>query len=135
MVTMGLALAPAQAADVPALAVELNKLETYEKGCRSYVVITNTSETGYQAVKLDLVLFQPDGIISRRFAVDLAPLKAAKTTVKLFDIEGLACDKIASLLVNDVLECRSDAGPVADCLSLMALTSVAGAPLTKYIKR
>jgi hypothetical protein len=126
-----MALPPAQAADAPALGVELNKLETFDKGCRAYVVINNTSEAAFQSIKLDLVLFQPDGVIARRFAVDLAPLKAAKKTVKLFDIDGLGCDKISSVLVNDVMECKSEAGPQADCLSKMSLSSVAGAPLTK----
>lgn len=121
----------ARAADAPALVVELNKLETYDKGCRAYVVINNASESAFQSVKLDLVLFQPDGIIARRFAVDLAPLKGNKKTVKLFDMEGIACDKIASVLVNDVMDCKIDSGPVADCLTKMTLSSVAGAPLNK----
>ncbi len=131
----GCALAPvasaAQSGSGTGLGVELNKLEPYDKGCRAYVVINNTSDSGYQSVKLDLVLFQPDGVIARRFAVDLAPLKAAKKSVKLFDIENLPCDKISSVLVNDVMECKSDQGPVADCLAKMTLTSVSGAPLTK----
>ena len=122
---------PAAAAEAGGLGVELNKLETYDKGCRAYVVINNAGDTAYQAVKLDLVLFQPDGVIARRFAVDLAPLKATKKSVKLFDIDGLACDKISSVLVNDVMECKADAGPVVDCLAKMTLSSVAGAPLTK----
>ena len=121
----------ARAADAPTLGVELNKLETYDKGCRAYVVINNASESAFQSVKLDLVLFQPDGIIARRFAVDLAPLKGNKKTVKLFDMEGIACDKIASVLVNDVMDCKIDSGPVADCLTKMTLSSVAGAPLNK----
>ncbi len=121
----------AQAADTPPLKLELNKLETYDKGCRVYLVVGNASDTVYQAMKLDLVLFQPDGIIGRRVAVDLAPLKAAKTSVKLFDLEGLACEKVASVLINDVIECKADSGPVGDCLTRMTLSSVAGAPLTK----
>ena len=125
------AILPVAAADSHGLGVELNKLETYDKGCRAYVVINNTGDTAYQSVKLDLVLFQPDGVIARRFAVDLAPLKATKKSVKLFDIDGLACDKISSVLVNDVLDCKAEQGPVADCLAKMTLTSVAGAPLTK----
>jgi hypothetical protein len=113
------------------LSVELNKLETYDRGCRAYVVINNVSDHSYQSVKLDLVLFQPDGVIARRFAVDLAPLKSTKKTVKLFDMEGLACEKIASILVNDVMDCKIETGPIADCLSKMNMSSVAAAPLTK----
>lgn len=121
----------ANAADTPLLAVELNKLETYEKGCRAYVVVNNPGENAFQTVKVDLVLFQPDGVIARRFAVDLGPLKPAKKTVKLFDVEGLACDKIASVLVNDVMECKADSGVIPDCLTKISLSSVAGAPLNK----
>ena len=123
--------APALPADPPALSVELNKLETYDRGCRAYVVISNSSDHSYQSVKLDLVLFQPDGIIARRFAVDLAPLKNNKKTVKLFDMEGLGCDKIASVLVNDVMDCKIETGAIADCLAKITLSSVAAAPLTK----
>ena len=128
---IGVSGSSARAADAPALSVELNKLETYDKGCRAYVVINTAGESAFQSVKLDLVLFQPDGIIARRFAVDLAPLKGNKKTVKLFDMEGIACDKIASVLVNDVMDCKIDSGPVADCLTKMTLSSVAGAPLNK----
>lgn len=132
--TMGCAVVAAtitHAADAPLLAVELNKLETYEKGCRAYVVVNNAGEQAFQTVKVDLVLFQPDGVIARRFAVDLGPLKATKKTVKLFDVEGLACDKIASVLVNDVMECKADSGVIPDCLTKISLSSVAGAPLNK----
>lgn len=124
-------LSAAGAAAPPLLAVELNKLETYDKGCRAYVVMNNTGEQAFQTFKVDLVLFQPDGVIARRFLVDLGPLKSTKKTVKLFDIEGLACDKIASVLVNDVTECKADGGVITDCLAKITLSSVAGSPLNK----
>jgi hypothetical protein len=119
------------AADPPKLSVELNKLEPVDKGCTAYMVVTNPAETAYQSVKLDLVLFQPDGVIAKRISVDLAPVKPAKTTVKLFDIPGVECAKIANVLVNDVIECKSDAGVQTDCLARMAVTSVAAATLKK----
>jgi hypothetical protein len=115
----------------PTLALELNKLETYDKGCRAYMVINNTGDSAYQAVKLELVMFQPDGVIAKRIAIDLAPVKASKKIVKLFDIEGLACDKVANVLLNDVMECKADTGIVPDCLARVTLSSVAGAGFTK----
>lgn len=107
----------------PDLSVELNKLETLEKGCRAYVVVVNKGDTAYRTYKLDLVLFQTDGIIGRRFALDLAPLKPNKRVVKLFDLDGIACDRIGSLLINDVLECKSDSGSADDCLARMSVSS------------
>ncbi len=122
--------ASAHAADL-GLSVELNKLESQDKGCRAYMVVDNTGAVGYQSLKLDLVLFQTDGVIGRRFAVDLAPLKASKKTVKLFDLEGTACDKVGSLLINDIVECKSDTGPVADCLTGLTVKSLTNVQLSK----
>jgi hypothetical protein len=75
--------APALGAKAAGLTIELNKLEPQKESCRAYVVVTNNGSTVYQALKLDLVLFQPDGVIGRRFALDLGPLKAQKRSVKL----------------------------------------------------
>ena len=111
--------------------LELNKLETYEKGCRAYMVVNNTSDVTYQAYKLDLVLFQADGIIGKRFALDLAPLKPQKKTVKLFELDGVGCDKIGSFLINEVMECKADSGPVADCLQRMSTSSLTAVKISK----
>ena len=113
------------------LAVELNKLEAEGQGCRAYFVITNKTDTAYQALKLDLVLFRPDGVIGRRFAVDLAPLQANKRSVKLFDIDSTACDQVGSFLVNDVMECKSEAGPIPDCMKGLAVSTLTNVQLIK----
>ena len=122
---------PAGAADPPKLSLELNKLETVEKGCRVYLVVANSTDTGYAALKLDLALFQPDGVIGKRVAIDLSPVKPQKRTIKLFDLDGYPCDRIASVLLNDVTECRSDAGPVDNCVGAIALSSLSNVKLTK----
>jgi hypothetical protein len=118
-------------AEPKALSVELNKLEPQGAGCRAYVVVQNDDDTAYQTFKLDLVLFQQDGVIGRRFAMDLAPLKPKKRTVKLFDLDNISCDKIGSFLINDVVECKSDAGPVEGCLAGMTVKSLTSAQLSK----
>lgn len=123
--------APAAAAPAGELALQLNKLETYEKGCRAYMVVNNTTATSYQAYKLDLVLFQEDGVIGRRFALDLAPLKPQKRTVKLFELDGVGCDKIGSFLINEVMECKAESGPEADCLQKMTTSSLTNVQISK----
>jgi hypothetical protein len=77
------------------------------------------------------VLFKPDGVIGKRFAVDLAPLKADKRTVKLFDIEDTACEEVGSFLINDVMECKADTGPLTDCLKDLNVSSRTNVELTK----
>lgn len=120
----------AAAEDAP-VSIELNKLEPQGKQCRAYIVIQNKGETNYQELKLDIVLFRPDGVIGKRFAVDLAPLKPNKRSVKLFDIEGTACDQVGSFLINDVMECKAESGPVADCLKDISVSSRTDVQLTK----
>ncbi|MEZ5898165.1 MAG: hypothetical protein R3D51_01600 [Hyphomicrobiaceae bacterium] len=113
------------------IALELNKLEPYDKGCRAFIVVNNTTDVTYQSFKLDVVLFQSDGVIGRRFALDLAPLKPKKRTVKLFELDGQGCDKIGSLLINDVMECKADSGAQDDCLQKMTTSSLTSVQISK----
>lgn len=129
--TIAFAVATGPAIAAQGIAIELNKLEQTEKGCRVYVVVNNSGEAAYQAYKLDLVLFQPDGVIGKRLALDLAPIRAAKRTVKLFDFDAVPCDRIGSLLVNDMLDCRTDAGAQSDCLAGLTLSSLTSVKLSK----
>lgn len=123
---------PAAAAKTaPAITVELNKLEPVDKGCRVYTVVDNPGQTVFQTLKLDLILFHTDGVIGRRLMLDLAPLKGSKKTVKMFDLDGTSCDKIGSFLVHDVMECKSDSGPVENCLDAITLKSLSNVQISK----
>lgn len=119
------------AAEEGSIAIELNKLEAHDSDCRAYFVIDNKNDNTYEALKLDLVLFRPDGVIGQRFAVELAPLKAKKRTVKLFDVAGTACDEVGSFLINDVMECKTASGDATDCLQDISVSSRTDNPLTK----
>jgi hypothetical protein len=113
------------------ISLELNKLEKSEKGCRAYVVVTNPTDKTFNAYKLDLVMFQTDGIIGRRFAVDLAPLRPSKRTVKLFELDGTQCSDIGSFLINDVMECTAEGGTTGDCLASMQVKSLTKVEISK----
>ena len=113
------------------IAVELNKLETQQSSCRAYLVIDNQSEKSYDVLKLDLVLFQNDGIIGRRFALDLAPIKGKKRSVKLFDLDGVKCETIGSFLINDIMECKSGGTDESACLDRLALSTRSNVQLSK----
>lgn len=104
----------AQAATAAPIPLELNKLEPQpvpagqsEAGCRIYMVVNNPDADPITQLRLDLMLFGTDGVVARRVALDLAPLAAHKTSVRLFDVVGQPCDGIAKILVNDVLACET----------------------------
>ncbi len=122
---------PAAASAAPQITVELNKLEQVDKGCRVYTVVDNPSTTTFQILKLDLILFHTDGVIGRRLALDLAPLKSQKKTVKMFDLEGTPCEKIGNFLVHDIMECKSEAGALDKCLDAISLKSLSNVQITK----
>lgn len=113
----------AAAADGSSVKVELNKLEDTQGGCRVYLVLDNRAEAPFEEFRLDLVLFGPDSVIARRLAIDVGPLRPKKTTVKLFDVSGLACARVGSILVNDVPACRSGQDARNDCIDLVEVAT------------
>lgn len=129
---------PARAADPPAIALELNKLETVPAApgqpgsCRAYIVATNPEgDETIEALRLDLVLFGTDGVISRRVALDLGPLPPGRMQVRPFDLRDQACEGLGQILVNDVMQCRVAGTDRTDCLARLRPTSRASAKLTK----
>ena len=115
--------AAALAASAP-VNVELNRLDDQGGNCRVSFVIANPGAENFSGFKLDLVVFDRGGTIVRRLAADIAPLRAEKTSVKVFDIPETPCSGIGSILVNDVLDCRDGAGgAVADCVGRVATAS------------
>ncbi len=148
LVGPGCVLAAAPAAPPPPagppISLELNKLAPLDgaTGCRAYFVIANPGGEAVPELQLDLVLFGTDGIIARRVAVEVGPLPADKTVVRLFDLAGTKCDAIGHVLLNDVLSCQvGNAAPAAGggagddqrqaCLERIAVSSRTAVPLTK----
>lgn len=117
------------AAQAPGLVVELNKLEADETGCRAWLVFENATGHAFEALTLDFVVFDGEGVISKRLAVNAAPLAADRTSVKAFDLTGLACGDIARLLLNGMTECRHAGGGPEDCMALVSARSKAGVDL------
>jgi len=117
-----LATGPARAAAQP-VSIELNRLDEQGQSCRASFVITNPGPETYTGYKLDLVVFDKGGTIVKRLAADVAPLRADKETVKIFDIPDTPCTGIGSILVNDVLDCRAGDKPATDCAGAIAVSS------------
>jgi hypothetical protein len=110
------------------LSFDLNKLEPQAGNCRVTFVVANGRPLAVEALKADLVIFGSDGVVARRLAVNLGPIAAMKTVVRVFEIPALGCDAVGSVLVNDLPACRftgEETGP-ADCLSATTLTARAG---------
>lgn len=115
LLTLG--VAHAQGASV---SVELNKLEPREGACRAYLVFENATDIAFQTLKLDLVLFDADGVVAKRLAVEAAPLAAGKTSLSVFDMAGVDCGQAGRLLLNGVTACADAGGEREGCLDMLA---------------
>jgi len=123
--------APGGAEPPSTIGIELNRLEDQGGNCRAYLVITNPGSAEFSGFSLDLVVFDRGGTIVRRLAVDVAPIRPAKTSVKVFDISETACGAISSILVNDVIHCRDKSGDVAGCVERLSTSSKLAVSLLK----
>ena len=123
--------APSGAEPPPTIGVELNRLEDQGGNCRVYLVITNPGAAEFSSFALDLVVFDRGGTIMRRLAAEVAPLRPAKTSVKVFDISETACSAIGSILVNDVIHCRDKSGDLAECVDRLSTSSKLAVSLLK----
>lgn len=124
------AWAPASMA-AEGIRIELNKLEPADSACRAYLLFQNNTKGDIQSLKLDLVMFNPDGIINKRLAVEGGPLPAGKTSVKLFDIDGVSCKSVHRVLLNGVLSCTGPQGDITGCLQMIETSSRSGAEFFK----
>lgn len=114
-------LGQAQDRPAPALALELNTVETVGESCRLTFVARNGQEEDIVQLVLETVLFTDDGRVGDITLFDFGALPAGKARVRRFDMAGLSCERIGSVLVNGVETCATSAG--GDCGRPMTLAS------------
>ena len=123
--------APRAGAAADGLVLELNKVEETEGGCQTFFLIDNRSGHVFDGFRLDLVLFDREGVIAGRLGVDLAPVRRDKRTVSTYVLPGTPCDEIGSILVNDIPVCEARGGGAVDCVDMLEVSGRDSIPLEK----
>ena len=100
--------------------LELNAVETANNRCLLTFVVENKTSKAIDSLKLDLALFNAEGIIQRRMITEMGPIRGMRTNVRTFSTEG-ECGQTGAILVNDVAACS--AGDPAECMDGLALSS------------
>lgn len=114
------------------LTVELNKVEEAETGgCRAFFLFRNATATTLEGFEMSLAILDGNGVIDRLLTVDAAPLPAARTTLKLFEVPDLGCGQISEVLLHDVATCKPQNADEIDCFAIMDLVSRAPAAFVK----
>ncbi|WP_416929772.1 hypothetical protein [Tropicimonas sp.] len=114
------------------LGIELNKFEAAEPdGCRTYFLFRNNSDTTFEGFEMSLAILDSNGVIDQLLTIDAAPLPVARTTLKLFEIPDLACDRITEVLLHDMPLCKPQNADEIDCFDIMELSSKTTARFAK----
>jgi hypothetical protein len=113
------------------LLIELNKLEDTEQGCRSLFLFDNATGHELNRFRVDLILFDQEGVYARQLLLDMAPLSEDKKILTSFLLAEQPCASIGSILVNDLPLCEDGAGAELDCVPLLEVGSRTDVPLEK----
>tara|TARA_Y100001934_G_scaffold226447_1_gene271676 strand:+ start:176 stop:601 length:426 start_codon:yes stop_codon:yes gene_type:complete len=115
-------VSPAIAAE-DGISLELNSAKTVSEACETSFVVRNGLPHTLDRFQLDLYVFDTDGVIKSRSTIDLAPLRADKSTVLAFRLHAAPCASVSKVLVNDIPFCRAESGTVLDCLAGLSVSS------------
>jgi hypothetical protein len=118
------------AATSPGITVELNRLETVDKGCRLSFVFTNAMPVAVDGLAIEAVLFDTDGRVDRFLLLKARPLPQGKTRVQQFDVTQASCAGIGRVLLNDVTACAGEGLDASACLEAIRPQSRADIPFT-----
>lgn len=114
------------------LTVELNKFENADDGaCRAFFLFRNQTGKAFEGFEMSLAVLDGNGVIDRLLNIDAAPLPVARTTLKLFEIPGVACEDISEILLHAIETCQPQNEANMDCFPIIDLTSRTAAALVK----
>jgi hypothetical protein len=114
------------------LTIELNKFEDSETGaCRAFFLFRNQTDLTLEGFEMSLAIIDSAGVIDRLLSIDAAPLPAARTTLKLFEIPETPCDRIGEILLHELPSCRPQNEDEIDCFPFLDLASRTRAALVK----
>jgi hypothetical protein len=122
---------PAQAAGAAQgkITLQLNKMEASDNACHAYIVVNNQSPEPLQELKVDVYLFDKQGVILQGIALQFTGVGSDKEMVVPFELPDVACEDVGRVLLNKLLTCTSAEGaPIPGCDELLAVGSLAPAP-------
>jgi hypothetical protein len=102
------------------LRVELNAAKPADDRCRLTFVLDNRAKQAVESLKLDLAVFDSEGVVANRLVIEMGPVRAAKTVVRTFSVEQ-ECKQVGAILVNEIAACAP--GDPESCLDGLELSS------------
>ncbi|MCP8894089.1 hypothetical protein KYK29_04040 [Shinella daejeonensis] len=98
------------------LEIELNGLASTDKGCKFTFVAASGLEQDLSKVSFEFVIFNAQGTVERLALLDFRDLPAGKSKVRQFDVPGISCEGVKSLLINDAPVCQGEGVAEGRCM-------------------
>lgn len=118
--------APAPAAAIHKLNVELNALAPSQKGCMMTFVAENDMATPINKISFELAFFNDKNAVDRVTVLDFRDLPLGKKRVRQFDMPGVKCETVSRIIINDTPVCD---GPAAgECKAALTTRSQTPVP-------
>lgn len=122
IMTVG-ASTPAAAGQAPAITVELNNAKQTGQGCTLSFIFRNRLKGVIDAMSLEVVLFNKEGLVDKFLKLKTGPLPIGKLKVKQFALNGRGCADISRILINDVPDCQGTNLAPSACLRSLSVSS------------
>ena len=121
--------APLAFAEEGRISVEFNDLQQAESGCRAVFVLNNGLDKVLGTLALRGVAFDKEQHATLFLSLDVGALPVGKTRVLRFDLgDGVACDSVGRLVLDDVTNCEGEGLDPPACLAAVSLSSRTEAP-------
>ena len=75
------------------------------------------------AMSLEVVVFDQDGLVDRFLLFEFGRLTVGKTRVVPFDLQNTRCEGISRILINDMVSCETAELDPGDCMSALSVSS------------
>ena len=105
------------------LTLELNALKPVEAGCQVTFLAGSTLGAPLDRLTYEFAFFDASGSIDRLLAVDFKGLGAGKSKVIQFALDGLPCDNISRVLINNAAACEGAGVAPTACLDQLTTTT------------
>lgn len=115
------AIAPA--APDPELSLSLNAVDTTEGGCLLTFMAQNGFDSDIDQAVFETVLFSADGRVERLLLFDMGTLPAGRPRVRRFEVDGVSCEDLGSVLINGAETCEAGALGPEICIEALSVSS------------
>ncbi len=123
LLTASLALSQETDLSTPTLRVELNAAETANGACRLSFLIRNEHAADISSAIYETVLFDAAGAVHQLTLFDFGALPSRRPRVRQFEVQGVACDGLGSILINGITRCEAGELGSEICAGTLVLNS------------